>query len=59
MAASAIPAVKQRIRSVKLSALKSFTEDVYQLASSTDVRNLFAERVPRLVHGRTRATIKG
>ncbi len=59
MAASAIPAVKQRIRSVKLSALKSFTEDVYQLASSTDVRNLFSERVPRLVHGRTRATIKG
>ncbi len=49
MAAGAIPAVKQRIRSTKLTALKAFAEEVFNVPSSGDVRNLFAERIPRMV----------
>jgi len=56
MASAAIPAVKQRIRSVKLSGLKAFADDLYQAPSSTEVRALFAERIPRLVHGRAKGS---
>lgn len=59
MAAAAIPTVKQRIRSVKLSGLKSFADEIFQAPSSTEVRELFAEQLPRLAIPRGKAPIKG
>jgi phosphotransferase system enzyme I (PtsI) len=54
MAAVAIPDVKQRIRGTSLARLQELARDVLLLNRSSEIRELIAERIPKIVRARSR-----
>jgi phosphoenolpyruvate-protein kinase (PTS system EI component) len=59
MAASAVPEVKQRIRSVAIADLKELSQEVLTLTTSQEIRELMAKRVPRLIRRRSARGSRG